>query len=144
MSITDKVNFIANSFLLEQEDLCFLSLAMDEFPLTATQIRKYRKQIPCLIEAKMQAKSKHASKDTDTFTFKDNETSNLYRMLEQRNLKIGAEVGSDVFGPVLNQCASLFADKACGFVKSMFYKWSHRKQVISKELLDAEDEKQDQ
>ena len=143
MSITDKVNFIANSFLLEQEDLCFLSLAMDEFPLTATQIRKYRKQIPCLIEAKMQAKSKHASKDTDTFTFKDNETSNSYRMLEQRNLKIGAEVGSDVFGPVLNQCASLFADKACGFVKSMFYKWSHRKQVTSKELLDAEDEKQD-
>lgn len=142
MTIDDKVNFIAKSFLLEQEDLCFLSLAMDNFPVTPTQIRKYLKQIPCLIESKMQAKSKHTTHDSE-ISLKENSTSNPNRMLEPRNLKIGAEVGSDVFGPVLNQCASLFADKACGFVKSMFYKWSHRKQVTSKELMDAEDEKQD-
>ena len=32
MTVDEKVNFIAKSFLLEQEDLCFLSLAMDNFP----------------------------------------------------------------------------------------------------------------
>jgi len=54
--------------------------------------------------------------------------------LERRNINIGTIVGTDVFGPVSNKCTSLFVDKASGFVKSTFYKWSIRKEISDKEL----------
>jgi len=36
-----------------------------------------------------------------------------------------------VFGPVANKYASVFVDKASGFVKSSFYRWSVRKQAMN-------------
>ena len=141
MTIPDTVDFLTESFLLSSNDLSFLTISMDNFPVTASQIRKYYKTPTCLTKGNLQARNKSQrnfespeEKDKHAITSK---VTNPYKDLEQRNINIGTTVGTDVFGPVSNKCASVFVDKASGFVKSSFYKWSVRKQVSEKDLDNA-------
>jgi len=102
---------------------------MDNFPVNAKQIRKYYKKPQCLTAGTLQARSKKQRRfhEPSASTLVAVKESDPQPMLEARNLRIGAEVGTDVFGPVANKCASLFRDK-CGFTKSTFFAWSNRKQ----------------
>ena len=137
MNIQEMIDFLAESYLLNVNDLTFLTIGMDNFPATSTQIRKYYKTPICLTRGTMQSRNKHQKYFDTTETSEKHPTltkdSNPNKNLERRNLNIGTIVGTDVFGPISNKCASLFVDKATGFVKSSFYKWSNKKQISEKE-----------
>jgi len=138
MTIQETVDFLAESYLMNVNDLSFLTIGIDNFPVNSNQIHKHYKTPICLTKGTMQARNKHQK------SFESNEvsekhpviskTNNPNKNMEIRNLHIGTIVGTDVFGPIANKCASLFVDKASGFVKSSFYRWSVRKQVSEKEL----------
>jgi len=137
MNTQETIDFLAESYLLTVNDLTFLTIGMDYFPATSNQIKKYYKTPICLTRGTMQSRNKH-QKSFETTEILDkhpvqSKVSNPNKNLERRNLNIGTVVGTDVFGPISNKCASLFVDKATGFVKSSFYKWSNKKQISEKD-----------
>jgi len=138
MTIPETIEFLSKSFLLSVNDLSFLTICMDNFPANSSQIRKYYKTPTCMIRGNLQARNKSQryfeTSEENEKHYTDTKINNPYKDLEYRNINIGTIVGTDVFGPVSNKCASLFVDKASGFVKSTFYKWSIRKQITEKEL----------
>ena len=137
MTIQNTIDFLAESYLMNVNDLSFLTIAVDNFPVTSVQIKKYYKTPICITKGTMQARNKRQksfeSKDVSEKHQIITKNINPNKFFETRNLSIGTVVGTDVFGPIANKCASLFVDKASGFVKSSFYKWSVKKQVSEKE-----------
>ena len=137
MNVQETVDFLTESYLLNARDLTFLTISIDNFPATSSQITKYYKTPICMIKGNLQARNKSkrnfdSPEELDKHTTSSKAT-NPYKDLERRNINIGTTVGTDVFGPISNKCASLFVDKASGFVKSSFYKWSIRKQSNEKD-----------
>ena len=147
LSVAERVSFVTRSLMMSQSDLEFLTIGMINFPLDQMQIRKHYKKPEALVQGQMQARSKKwpgiVQDDIESIAVSA-PLKNPHRMLEQRNLTIGAVVGTDVFGPFQNKCASQFVDKASGFVKSWFFNWSSKKQVSFKYAQDngQVDEKQ--
>jgi hypothetical protein len=137
MNVSDTIGFLAESFLMSSNDLSFLTISMDNFPATSSQIKKYYMTPTCLTKGNLQSRDKSKKNFESPEIIEKHSLSsnnpNPHKDLERRNINIGTTVGTDVFGPVSNKCASVFVDKASGFVKSSFYKWSIRKQVSDKE-----------
>ena len=131
------------AFLFTMNDMVWFagSDAIDNFPISKYQATKYYVTQPCKVAGSLQQRhtsnsqfqahkpthEKRMSKSDDT----------LYDKLEYRNLKIGIEIGTDVFGPAYGLCVSVFVDKACGFGKSNYYK--HNSKSAMKHASDNSD-----
>ena len=107
--------------------------AIDNFPITKYQTKKYYVTQPCKVAGSLQQRHTsnsqfHAHKPTHEKRMSKSDDT-LYDKLEYRNLKIGIEIGTDVFGPAYGLCVSVFVDKACGFGKSNYYKHNSKSDI---------------
>ena len=110
MNVQETVDFLTESYILKARDLTFLTISIDNFPATSSQITKYYKTPICMIKGNLQARNKSkrnfdSPEELDKHTTSSKAT-NPYKDLERRNINIGTTVGTDVFGPISNKCAS--------------------------------------
>eukprot|EP01036_Dinobryon_divergens_P034358 gene34358-44379_t len=125
-SARELVNYVSESFPLPRHDISFLTISVDQFPINDRQLRQYYESPTWIASGYMRARSRHEPSNDP----QPRRVHNPDKDLEYRNMVVGAEVGTDSYGPVANKCAILFRDQT-GFQKSTFHLWSVRMQSDS-------------
>jgi len=103
--------------------------SVDNFPLTVEQVKKYFPEpCACCIKGQYRKRSAnehhvvpHAGYHTTADAVSDKADFQLYNMftsrrVEGRNLIIGAQIGLDFFGPILEASMLVATDKASGYM----------------------------
>ena len=91
-----------------------------DFPITAAQAQSLKiYQCQCCIRGQM--KHRNTSKQND---YNISKTPTDLKMLEQRNMVAGAEVGMDTTGKYSNKAKLVFRDKATGFSLSLLIQFA--------------------
>ena len=135
MPIRDRVAFIQKTMMCCKKDLIFMaSGAIDNFPVTPEQIKEHWQDDVCWMQGHMKKRKADAGQFEDLSELKEvlamEKKNNSYqkenqnskpvassnlRELETRNLVIGHEVGTDIFGPLLGASIVTAVDKCCGY-----------------------------
>ena len=99
------------------------------FPVNSEQINNHWSENVCTIKGHLKKRKTDRSQfssvrpskspiEADVFskvTGFDSENENIPVLnVEERNVQIGLEVGSDIIGPILGAFIAIFIDKACG------------------------------
>jgi hypothetical protein len=136
--IENIVEIMQKTFFSSKDDLLWkASGVIDNFPVTQEQIKKYWKEDACYLRGHMQSRKidrkQYDSKDPeDVVTRKPSQKDwrNIdSEKLETRNLIIGKEVGTDIFGPVLGSSVVTFTDKASGYRVSYPFQKDGKKEM---------------
>lgn len=141
--VEDLVALMQKTFFCTKEEAIWMASGpIKNFPVTPEQIKKYWKEDSCYLRGHMQARkidrnqydSKEPSEEgtkkpshqvSDESTWRNANT----KKLETRNLVVGKEVGTDIFGPVLGASVVTFTDKATGYRISHPFQKDGKKEI---------------
>jgi hypothetical protein len=132
--VEDLVMFMHCAGHLSMEDMLCAAETCLNYPLTPDQIRKhFPVQCAVCIKGKLRMRKNSTKVDTKLVRFEDEVLSkveeskpsvpqvhelfkaNKRGSLQPRNLVVGAQLGMDTFGPILNSSAIVLTDKASGY-----------------------------
>ena len=139
-TIKEKVEFIQNSFMCTQSALLAAVKynSVLNLDITEKQVRKYSQRTACWLQGHQRKRNvdihQFAHPEVRAANPVKSKAHNPLKMIEYRNLKVGAQVGVDVFGPHKGYCAVVFTDKASGNHFTYFFKYAGSKEtLLSKE-----------
>ena len=133
MPIADQVAFIQKTMMCSKKDLLFMANgAIDNFPVTAAQVNTHWSEDVCWLQGHFKKRKTDRGQFEDLSEMKEIESmvmndskpvkdqvlpisSDELKMLEPRNLVMGMEVGTDIFGPLLGATIVTAVDKCSGY-----------------------------
>ena len=127
-SVEELTHFCYDAYLFSQSDMVWAaeSGAIDNFPITGEQAKKYYQDSYCKLAGSMQMrKTDHHQFDAHPETKKREPKEERHHGADRFN--IGNVVGSDFYGPFMNVSAVTFVDKCSGWCKTTFVEHSKKK-----------------
>jgi hypothetical protein len=134
MPIADQVAFIQKTMMCSKRDLIFMaSGAIENFPVSAAQIKAHWKEDVCWMQGHIKKRKTDRGQFEDLSEMREIESMEKHdskkpmkedmspissrdmAMIEPRNLIMGMEVGTDIFGPLLGATIVTAVDKCSGY-----------------------------